>query len=61
MSADSAQQLKLNVKMDALLAAREKEVQKVKGDLTGANAKIVQLASEAHALKMQVHLQVINL
>ncbi len=57
MSVDSAQQLKLNVKMEALLAAREKEVQRVKGDLTAANAKIVQLASEAHALKNQVKLQ----
>ncbi|BDA40900.1 probable beta-taxilin [Coccomyxa sp. Obi] len=54
MSADSTEQLKLNVKMEALLAAREKEVQRVKGDLTAANAKIIQLASEAHALKTQL-------
>lgn len=51
MSADGAQQMKLNAKMEALLAIKQKEVQSQKVDLTKANAKIIQLASEAQALR----------
>ncbi len=40
--------------MDSLLAVRESDKQNLKRDLTRANAKIIQLASEAQTLRNQV-------
>lgn len=54
MTADSAQQVKLNVKLEALLISKDRDIQQLKADLASANAKIIALASAAQILK--VHL-----
>jgi hypothetical protein len=54
MASESAQQVKLNARLETLLAAKCAELQRMKQDAIVANAKIVQLASNCEALKGQV-------
>lgn len=54
MASESAQQVKLNAKLESLLTAKNGEVQRLKQDITIANAKIIQMANDFQSLKDQV-------
>ena len=54
MAAEGARHMELTRKLEAQLGAREREAAQLKQDVASANARLIEVSAENHALRAQV-------